>query len=138
MNISKRWLAPLALSTILTAGICGATAAYPDKPVYLYVGAAPGGSIDIMARIIAPKLAERLGQSVLVENKPGAGDIVASDIVAHAAADGYTLEMVSSGHVIPLDIKMNYDLIKSFSPIIQKASQRNGHQLFYWCLTKSR
>src|SRR5439155_7364854 len=71
------------------------TARYPDRPIKILVGFAAGGGTDVAARILAQKLTENLGQSVLVENRPGASGMIAADAVAKSAADGYTLMMGS-------------------------------------------
>jgi tripartite-type tricarboxylate transporter receptor subunit TctC len=70
--------------------------AYPTRPVRLVVGYAGGGGTDISARLIGQWLSERLGQQFIVENRPGAGTNIATDVVAHAPADGYTLLLASS------------------------------------------
>ncbi|MGZ3307347.1 MAG: Bug family tripartite tricarboxylate transporter substrate binding protein, partial [Xanthobacteraceae bacterium] len=70
-------------------------AAYPDHPVKMLVGFAAGGGTDVAARILAQKLTEALGQSVMVENRPGASGMIAAEAVAKSAADGYTLMMGS-------------------------------------------
>ena len=93
--------------------------AYPTKPVKIIVPFGPGGFTDVVARILGVKLGESLGQSVVIENKPGAGSMIGSDQVAKAAPDGHTLLIVSSTHVISPWIykSVPYDPIKSFTPI---------------------
>lgn len=93
--------------------------AYPTKPVKIVVPFGPGGFTDVVARILGVKLGESLGQSVVIENKPGAGSMIGSDFVAKAAPDGHTLLIVSSTHVISPWIYKNvpYDPIKSFTPV---------------------
>ena len=116
-------LRPL-LKSLLVAGaalaFCAAQAqTYPTKPVSLVVGFAPGGSADILARLVAQKLGGSLGQPVIVDNKPGAGATIATAAVAAAKPDGYTLLMVTSGHAgsAALYPKLSYDTQKSFEPV---------------------
>ncbi|PSL82919.1 LacI family transcriptional regulator [Variovorax sp. WS11] len=100
--------------------LCTAHAqSYPTKPVSLIVGFAPGGSADILARLVAQKLGTTLGQSVIVDNRPGAGATIATAAVAAAKPDGYTLLMVTSGHAgsSALYPKLSYDTQKSFDPV---------------------
>ncbi|MDB5912017.1 MAG: LacI family transcriptional regulator, partial [Ramlibacter sp.] len=87
----------LAAASIAGASPVRAQDPYPNKPVRLIVGLAPGGIADITARIIAPRLGELLGQSVIVENRTGAGGAIATRMVAASAADGYTLLMAFDG-----------------------------------------
>lgn len=107
-----------SLSTQLA---CGASLAqsYPSKPVRLIVPAAPGGPTDVAARSIAAKLAEILGQPVLVDNRAGAGGIVGTDIVAKAPPDGHTIAMVFISFVTnpTLVAKLPYDTLKDFAPV---------------------
>jgi tripartite-type tricarboxylate transporter receptor subunit TctC len=91
-----RVLLGLVLATGVSALACQAqTARYPDKPVKIFVGFAAGGGTDVAARILAQKLTDALGQSVVVENRPGASGMIATEMVAKSAADGYTLLMGS-------------------------------------------
>jgi tripartite-type tricarboxylate transporter receptor subunit TctC len=105
-----------------------AQAAWPTKPVRLVVTFPPGGSSDIVARVLAPLLAERLGQPVVVENRPGAGATIGAAAVANAAPDGYTLMMSNTA---PISIspfmleKPTYDPVASFSHIFYVGSVPN-------------
>lgn len=93
-----RWLKPLTLALCLGATSWAlAQEAYPNKPIRMLLGYPPGGGSDIIARLVAKPLGERLGQSVVVDNKPGAGGNIAAEMVARANPDGYTLLFVPSG-----------------------------------------
>jgi tripartite-type tricarboxylate transporter receptor subunit TctC len=102
-----RWWAGVALA----AFCCTALAAYPDKPIRLLVGFTPGGTTDLFARAIADRLTQTIGQSVVVENRSGAGGAIASDMVIRAKPDGYTLLLASSAYVLnaALAEKPTYD-----------------------------
>ncbi|MFM8823249.1 MAG: Bug family tripartite tricarboxylate transporter substrate binding protein [Limnohabitans sp.] len=92
---------------------------YPTKPIKIIVPFGPGGFTDVVARILGVKLGESLGQSVVIENKPGAGSMIGTEQVAKSAPDGHTLVIVSSTHVIsPWIYKtVPYDPLKSFAPV---------------------
>ena len=93
---------------------------YPDRPVRIVVGNAPGGGTDIAARLIAQKLSQNWGQSVIVENKPGASGTIGADLVAKAAPDGYTLLLspqTSTAIAAATTRSLPYDVIKDFTPI---------------------
>ena len=119
----KQLLAGVALAA---AALCTPAQAqgYPSKPVNIVVPFAPGGATDIMTRLLAERLSKRLGQPVIVENKPGAGTMIASEYVAKAPADGHTVLMAASslGIAPSLYSKVNYDPVKSFAPISLVAS----------------
>jgi tripartite-type tricarboxylate transporter receptor subunit TctC len=99
--------------------------AFPAKPMRIVVGFGPGGGNDILARIVAQKLSERLGQPALVENKPGAGAMLATEFVAKAAPDGYTLLVGATGAMTinpAVYSRLRYDTVRDFVPISMLAS----------------
>jgi tripartite-type tricarboxylate transporter receptor subunit TctC len=101
---------------------------YPSKPIRLVVPFPAGGTTDLLARAMAQKLSEALGQQVVVDNRPGAGGNIGSDIVAKSAPDGYTLLMGTVGtHAINVSLytKMPYDAVKDFVPIVLVAGVPN-------------
>ncbi len=106
------------LGATLMAFATGALAAFPDKPVRLIVGFAPGGS-DIGGRIVAQKLSELWGQSVVVENKPGAAGNIAADLVAHAPPDGYTMLLFVNSYTINTTVYkgLTWDAVRDFAPV---------------------
>ena len=111
-------LAALALPALPQAAI--AADSFPSRPIRLVVPYAPGGNVDISARIIAPPLAETLGQTVVVDNRPGGGGNLGASLVAKATADGHTLLVGSSGplSVNPVIFKsLPYDSLKDFAPV---------------------
>ena len=116
----KKLLSIVCAATCLTLSAGQAVAqAYPTKPIKIIVPFGPGGFTDVVARILGVKLGESLGQSIVIENKPGAGSMIGTDQVAKSAPDGHTLLIVSSTHVISPWIYKNvpYDPIKSFTPV---------------------
>ncbi|HEY6993207.1 MAG TPA: tripartite tricarboxylate transporter substrate binding protein [Xanthobacteraceae bacterium] len=110
----------LALSTAVAAQ------GYPTKPVRLIIPFPPGGSNDVVGRMIATQLSERLGKQVVVDNRGGAGGVIGTEITANAPKDGYTLQIISLAHAVnPWLYKLPYDPIKSFTPISILASGPN-------------
>lgn len=114
----------MASATLVAAMVAGGALAqgggpYPSKPIHLVVGYAPGGGTDIMARLIGQRIGAELGQPVVVDNKPGAGQNIAASYVARSAADGYTLFLSSSALAVNISLysKLDYDPVKSFAPI---------------------
>jgi tripartite-type tricarboxylate transporter receptor subunit TctC len=92
---------------------------YPTRPVRVMVGFAPGQAIDIVTRIISQRLSERLGQQFIIENRPGAGGNIATEVVSRAPADGYTLLAIGSNNMInpTLYNNLNYDFIRDIAPV---------------------
>jgi len=102
----------------------GKDAPYPSRPIRLVVPFPPGGTPDVQSRMIAEKLAPRLGQPVVVDNRGGAGGVLGMEIVARAPADGYTIvnATVGSWAVTPHLYKLPYDVLRDFTPVIQVAT----------------
>src|SRR5687767_7379958 len=97
---------------------------YPSKPIRLILPFPPGGSTDIVARLIGQKLTESWGVPVLVDNRPGAGGNIAAEVAAKSPPDGHTLFQVNVANAIGATLypKLNYDLISSFAPVTQLAT----------------
>lgn len=121
-----QWAIGMAVGMgLMTLAAPGVAQEYPSRPVSLIVWTAPGGTIDMLSRMIAEKLSQRWGQPVIVENKPGASGIPASDHVAHAPADGHTLLVtITTTHVNNplLRAKLPYDAQRDFEPVSQLAT----------------
>ena len=116
------------LAGVLSAGSAVAQGtAYPAKPVRIVVPSSPGGGTDILARVLAQKMSEGFGQQFVVENRPGAGQVIGIEAVARAAPDGYTLLMAASAIVINevMYAKPPYDTLRDFVPVTLGASLPN-------------
>ena len=117
------FLAPLAtLATAFAlAGACApaASAAFPEKPIRVLVGFPAGSTADLIVRILSPRMAQGLGQPVIVENRPGAGSSIAAEAVAHAAPDGYTLLLSTTANVINPSLYPNlrFSFTKDLTPV---------------------
>ncbi|MVW71132.1 tripartite tricarboxylate transporter substrate binding protein [Bordetella sp. 15P40C-2] len=110
----------LSLSSVcVTAPAVAQTSTFPDRPIKIVVPFPPGGSTDVLFRMIGPRLSERLGQTVVIENKPGAAATVGADNVARSNPDGYTLLAASAHHTIAQAVlpTLNYRIDRSFAPI---------------------
>jgi tripartite-type tricarboxylate transporter receptor subunit TctC len=121
-------LAAFAAALALVVAPAAAQSGYPAKPLRFIVPFPPGGATDIITRTIAQKLSEQVGQPVVVENRPGAGGTIGSDLVAKAAPDGYTLLMATtSTHSIgpTLNPKTPYDVERDFAPVCEVATSAN-------------
>ena len=117
----KFGFAPISflILTLLSFVPVSAQAAFPDKPIRIIVPFAPGGGVDIMARLVADFMGRDFGKSVIVENKPGAGTIMGTAAAANSTPDGYTLLMASAPYaIIPsIKAKLPYDPFKAFAPV---------------------
>lgn len=112
MALSATAIAPVALSTKAQAQ------EYPNKPIRLIIPFPPGGSNDVVGRMIATKLGEKLGKQLMVDNRGGAGGVIGTETAAGAPPDGYTLLVISLAHAVnPWLYKLKYDPIKSFAPV---------------------
>jgi tripartite-type tricarboxylate transporter receptor subunit TctC len=130
-----RWfrIAAAAAAIHVVAGVttmCGgavAQTAFPSRPVHILVPYPAGGGVDVLTRTLGDVVSKQWGQSVVVENRPGAGGVIASQAVATAAPDGYTLIMVASGHATNplLYTKVPYDTFKDFTPVSLLGSSPN-------------
>lgn len=120
--MAHAWLLTFVL---LTAGAHAQP--YPAKPLRMIVGFAPGGGTDVTARVVAPLLAQALGQGVVIDNRPGANGVLGSELTAKAPPDGYTLLMVNSGHTVNPGLygKLPYDSLADFAPITLVATIAN-------------
>ncbi len=117
------WFATIATVLLLTV-VPTIAQTYPDKPIRMVLPFPPSGGTDSLARVILPRMSQALGQPIVIDNRPGAGGIVAAEIVAKSAPDGYTLFMGSSTGITaaPSLYKLAYDPIKDFAPITQFAT----------------
>ncbi len=127
--IFQRALAAAALLAVTTGAQAQAAAtAYPSKPIRILVPFAPGGGADLMARVITPRLMDRVGQTVVVDNRPAASGIVATELTARAAPDGYTALVCTSNHAgyqsmfksLPFDIRRDWEFVTqaTLSPLV--------------------
>jgi tripartite-type tricarboxylate transporter receptor subunit TctC len=128
----NRWLLSVRILLLIAAAAlapdtASAQSGFPTKAVHILVPYPPGGGVDILARTLGDRLSKQWGQSVIVENRPGAGGVVASQALVTSPPDGYTLILVASGHASNpfLYTKLPYDTFKDFTPISLLASSPN-------------
>jgi len=116
----KRLMKGIAFACLALMAGAAWSQQYPSKPVRIIAPFAPGGGTDFIARLIAQKLSERLGQQVLVENKPGAGGNLGTEFAVRAAPDGYTLLLVAGSYTVnPSLYKLSFDPVNDITPIVQ-------------------
>ncbi|OAE99881.1 hypothetical protein AYJ54_31810 [Bradyrhizobium centrolobii] len=127
--MSRNWLGALVASFVVWGMSSPAAQAdsYPSKPIHLVVGYAAGGSTDLVARVVGQRLAEALGQPVVIDNRPGAGGTIASDQVARSAPDGHTIFMSTIANTINTSLypKLPFDFAADFAPISLVATVPN-------------
>jgi tripartite-type tricarboxylate transporter receptor subunit TctC len=124
----RKFIHVLACAVALAAPLAHAEESYPARPIHLIVPFAPGGSTDVLARLMSRELQGELGQNVIVENKPGAGGNIGGDFVAKAAPDGYTVLMAAAGPTVinpSLYSKMPYSPTKDLRPVTQLINEAN-------------
>ena len=116
---SIKLLAAAAALAGLAGFSTGAVAAYPDHPIRLIVGFSAGGTTDVVARIVGKEISQELGQSVIIDNRPGAGSNIGAELVARAKPDGYTLYMVAVTSAINQTLYKNikFNLVNDFAPV---------------------
>jgi tripartite-type tricarboxylate transporter receptor subunit TctC len=124
VNVKKLSAVCITAFSCVIAAPVSAQQAYPAKPIRLILPFPPGGSTDIVARLIGQKLSENLGIAVIVDNRPGAGGNIAAELAATAPSDGHTLYQVNVANAIGATLysKLNYDLVESFVPVTQLAT----------------
>lgn len=117
------------LLALVLVAFCGAVSAqdFPSRTVRIVVPFTPSGPVDVVARIIAERLAIKLKQPVIVENRPGAGTVIGADVVAKAPADGHTILLAVTAHAVNATLvkKLPYDTLKDFAPIVLVATAPN-------------
>jgi len=117
-----------AAAVLASPGHAASAPSYPTKPVRLVVAAGPGGSTDNLARLLGDRLLPTLGQPLVYDNRPGAGGIIAGDVVARASPDGYTLLFSTSAAIavaVSLYRNVPYDPVREFTLIVLLATQRH-------------
>jgi len=129
MSLSRRGLLHLGWGAMAMSAFVRAAGAqaYPARPVRIIVGLAPGGTTDVLARMLAQRLAARLGQSFIVENRPGASSNIATEAVVRAPPDGYTLLMIVPGNAINATLydKLNFNFLRDIAPVAAVARVPN-------------
>jgi tripartite-type tricarboxylate transporter receptor subunit TctC len=120
----KNLFSPIVAACLALCAMSASAQPYPSRPVRIVVPLSPGGFADTPARMLAPRLSDQLGRSFFVENKPGAGGTIGADFVAKSPADGYTLLLTGTPHVISAHLykKLPYDALKDFTHIALIAS----------------
>src|SRR3954454_22263165 len=121
MKLSRRYFLHLAsgATTLPAMARMGWAQPYPSRPIRIIVGYAAGNAPDIIARLLGPRLSARLGQPVIIENKPGAGTNIATEAVVRSPPDGHTLLMVSPPNAINATLydKLSFEFIRDIAPV---------------------
>jgi tripartite-type tricarboxylate transporter receptor subunit TctC len=114
------------MASVLIAGVAWANE-YPTKPVRLLVGFAPGGAVDLVARLLQPRLVQAFGKEIVIENRPGAAGSIAAELTAKASPDGYTLGLINHGALVitPAMTRVPYDPLSDLTPIARVVEVQN-------------
>lgn len=118
----------LTLAFSAAAAPPAAAQAFPSRPIRLIVAFAPGGSVDLVSRLVAQKAGDSLGQTIVIDNRPGAGGALSAEMAANATPDGYTIHITSASLVVNVALgrKLGYDPVKSYAPVTLLASTQNA------------
>ncbi|HSC95619.1 MAG TPA: tripartite tricarboxylate transporter substrate binding protein [Burkholderiales bacterium] len=115
----KKYAGITMLATLLVLPVAAWAQAYPSKPIRIIVPFAPGGGVDFIARLVGQKLGEALGQQIVVENRPGAGSAIGTEVAIRSAPDGYTLLEISPSYVINPSLRApKFDPLNDYTPIV--------------------
>jgi tripartite-type tricarboxylate transporter receptor subunit TctC len=127
VELGRRRLLALAAGAAAASSCVVHADTYPSRPVHWIVGFAPGGSTDILARVIGQYLSEKLGQAFIIENRPGAGSNIATEVVVNALPDGYTLLMISPAHAVNATLydKLAYNFLRDIAPVAGISREAN-------------
>ena len=127
-RLHRRVVAHIMAAGMLVAAAPASSQSYPSRPIRVIVPFSPGGSSDILARYLSPRLSDRLGQPVVVDNRPAGSGILGADIVAKSTPDGYTLLLVQAAHAANAQLftRLPYDPVKDFAPITLVVSSPSG------------
>jgi tripartite-type tricarboxylate transporter receptor subunit TctC len=127
MELGRRRLLAFAAGAAAVSSRVARADAYPSRPVHWIVGFAPGGSTDILARVIGQYLSEKLGQTFIIENRPGAGSNIATEVVVNAPPDGYTLLMISPAAAVNATLydKLSYNFLRDIAPVAGISREAN-------------
>lgn len=118
----RRRMVAAGVLALAASGGAGAQASFPDKPIRILIGFPAGTTADVIARVLAPRIAETLGGQVVIENRPGAGSSIAAEAVARAPADGHTLLMSTIANTInPSLYKLGFDFARDLAPVTKIA-----------------
>ena len=122
--LTRRYILAGSAAAVLAGTVDAAAQEWPQRTIRIIVAFGPGGGSDIVGRIIAQSMQERLGQSVVIENRPGAGGTLGNEAVARADKDGYTLGLMTAGQIIAavMNKSLRYDTLTAFDPVAQVAT----------------
>ena len=122
--LTRRYVLAGSAAAVLAGSVDAAAQEWPQRTIRIIVAFGPGGGSDIVGRIIAQSMQERLGQSVVIENRPGAGGTLGNEAVARADKDGYTLGLMTAGQIIAavMNKSLRYDTLTAFDPVAQVAT----------------